>query len=205
MTKICRFNYKKMKEAEAKIKSACPDIDEQSGIYIFTRTDENGIKYAYIGQAINLLQRCTGHLDGYQHIDLSIKKRGFYDANKAPFAWVLEVECWCDKDDLDRQEHDAIRHYAKLGYQLLNETDGGQGEGKKRLKDYGIGGYQKGKKEGTEKALKEIGTVIEKYTTGLISKGGAIADRKTAELVDKLRSGATPPPVAQAKQCSDTK
>lgn len=37
------------------------------------RTDENGFRYAYIGQAVHILTRLAQHLVGYQHIDLSLK------------------------------------------------------------------------------------------------------------------------------------
>ena len=49
-------------------------ITDSSGIYILRRMDEDGIKFAYIGQAKHILTRLGQHLDGYQHIDLSLKK-----------------------------------------------------------------------------------------------------------------------------------
>lgn len=52
-----------------------PNLDDNSGIYFLTRTDENGINYFYIGQAVHIMQRMCSHLTGYQHIDLSLKKR----------------------------------------------------------------------------------------------------------------------------------
>lgn len=64
-------NKKKLLEVE-------PRLDDKSGIYFLTRTDENGFKYAYIGQAKHILTRLSQHMVGYQHIDLSIKKHGFY-------------------------------------------------------------------------------------------------------------------------------
>ena len=48
------------------------ESEEDSGIYVFTR-QENGFKYAYVGQAKHILTRLAQHLNGYQHIDLSIK------------------------------------------------------------------------------------------------------------------------------------
>lgn len=50
-----------------------PKLNEQSGIYFLTREDEQGIKYAYIGQAKHILSRLAQHMTGYQHIDLSLK------------------------------------------------------------------------------------------------------------------------------------
>lgn len=175
---------------EKRIKALCPEIDEVSGIYVFLRADENGFKYAYVGQAVNLLKRAAEHLTGFQHIDLSIKKHGLYDPIKCPYGWLLKVDVKCSTEALNEWEQVAIKNYADIGYQLRNATSGSQGEGKKSLSDYGRGGYLKGKHEGEQKALQKIGTEIEKYTTGLISKGGAVADRKTAELKEKLK-GAT--------------
>lgn len=54
-----------------------PKLNDKSGIYFLTRTDENNISYFYIGQAVRIIQRMCGHLVGYQHIDLSLKKGAF--------------------------------------------------------------------------------------------------------------------------------
>ena len=58
-----------------------PKLNEQSGIYFLTREDEQGIKYAYIGQAKHILSRLAQHMTGYQHIDLSLKKHGLISNN----------------------------------------------------------------------------------------------------------------------------
>ena len=72
------FNYKQIKAKERQNKERIlrtnPYVDEKSGIYFLTREDENGFKFAYIGQAKRLLSRLAEHLSGYQHIDLSLKK-----------------------------------------------------------------------------------------------------------------------------------
>lgn len=74
------MNYRQIKAIEQKNKKRIlavnPETDEGSGIYFLTRTDENGIRYAYIGQAKHLLTRLSQHLSGYQHIDLSLKNMG---------------------------------------------------------------------------------------------------------------------------------
>ena len=49
---------------------------------VYTRVDEEG-KHAYIGKAVNLLRRSVSHLQGYQHIDISLKKRGFFKKKTA--------------------------------------------------------------------------------------------------------------------------
>lgn len=181
-------DYKKLYAVNIpRIKKLCPSMNERSGIYVFTRESENGIKHAYIGQAKNLLNRAAGHLDGYQRIDNSIRKRGLYDDIKNQFGWRLIIHCYCEIDKLDEKEQQTILDYGLAGFQLYNLTDGGQGEGKEVIGDNGRGGYRKGKAEGEKKAIKELATLIHKYTTGLTSKGGAIADRKTAELNNILK------------------
>lgn len=71
-------NYRKAMAIEAKNKKRIlavnPKVDDNSGIYFLIRMDEDGILYAYIGQAKHLLTRLAQHLSGYQHIDLSLKK-----------------------------------------------------------------------------------------------------------------------------------
>ena len=75
-------DFRKLKAIERENKKRLlevnPDLDEDSGIYFLTRIDENGIKYAYVGQAKHILTRLAQHLVGFQHIDLSIRKHGFY-------------------------------------------------------------------------------------------------------------------------------
>ena len=69
--------YARKAECEKRIKEVCPQATHDSGIYCFTRVDEDGFKFAYVGLASkSLLARLGEHLVGYQHIDLSIKKHG---------------------------------------------------------------------------------------------------------------------------------
>jgi hypothetical protein len=184
------MNYRKLfaqKLAnEARIKKLCPDITSESGIYVFSRVDEKGIKFAYVGQAKNLLQRTADHLNGYsQHIDLSLKKHGLFDAEKNPYGWKL-VFALAPECGLDAAEKAFILSYHQNGFQLHNETLGGQGEGKELIISKPRKGYLQGKIDGYTKAYKEIAELIAKYTTGLTSKGGAVADRKTDELIKRL-------------------
>lgn len=170
---------------EKRIKILCPNINNESGIYVFTRIDENNIKFAYIGQAKHLLSRASDHLSGYQHIDLSIKKHGLFNEDKNPCGWKLNIESRCHIVDLDQMEQLAVLKYAQLGYQLRNKTTGGQAT-KSSISDSGKKGYLQGKKDGYDKAVKELSLLISKYTNGLTSQGGKIADRKTAELIKIL-------------------
>ena len=85
------MNYKQIyaikKANEEKILKVCPDCPNTSGIYFLLR-EESGFKWAYIGKARNLLSRLAGHLNGYQHIDLSLKKHGLYsEDNKTESAF----------------------------------------------------------------------------------------------------------------------
>ena len=89
------MDYKKLRQAKAiettnrkRLMKINPKLDDGSGIYFLTRTDENEISYFYIGQAVHIIQRMCSHLTGYQHIDLSIKKRGFY-SEENPFGWKI--------------------------------------------------------------------------------------------------------------------
>ena len=100
------MNFAKIKAIEKKNKQrilkVCPAVTEDSGIYIFYRQDENGIKYAYVGQAKRLLTRLAQHLSGYQ------------------------ISCkYCGDDQLDEYEQRYILLMANNGYQLRNKTSGG--------------------------------------------------------------------------------
>ena len=70
------MNYRQLyaikKANKERILKICPNCPETSGIYFLLR-EEDGFKFAYIGQSVNLLQRLADHLQGYQYIDLSIK------------------------------------------------------------------------------------------------------------------------------------
>lgn len=160
-------SYAQIKAIEAKnkqrIKAVCPYADESSGIYVFCR-EENGIKYAYVGQAKHLLTRLAAHLKAScgiyseltQHIDNSIKKHGlFSEDNPTGYGisvWHVAVE------NLDEKEREYIQTYASLGYQLRNKTLGGQDSGKGGLDNNKPSkGYYDGLHAGYEKARKEIG------------------------------------------------
>ena len=130
-------------------------ISDNSGIYMLTRIDENGFKYAYIGQAKRILTRLAEHLSGYQHIDLSLKKHGMYSKDN-PHGWNMAcIECL--QSELDSREQYFIKAYADNGYQLRNKTAGGQGVGKSQIDEYKASkGYYDGLKQGYENARKDI-------------------------------------------------
>jgi len=179
-------NFKKAMAIEKKNKgrllAVCPELDEQSGIYFLTRTDENGIKYAYIGQAKHLLTRLAQHLAGYQHIDMSLKKHGLYSAQK-PDGWKVGFLHY-PVDELDEWEKHYIMAYASKGYQLRNKTAGGQGEGKQQIAEYRAPkGYRDGLKQGYKNASREVAHLFEKHLNVSIKseKGNKIQEKALAK------------------------
>ncbi len=158
-------NFRRAKAIEAKNKKRIleinPHVDEESGIYFLTRT-ENGIRYAYIGQAKHLLTRLAQHLSGYQHIDLSIKNHGLYAADNIT-GWKVGFLHY-PEDKLDDMEQKYIRQYAQAGYQLRNKTAGGQGEGKKQIDEYRHAkGYRDGIEQGKRMLARELLSIAEKH------------------------------------------
>jgi hypothetical protein len=159
------MNWKQVKAIEYKNKqrilNLCPDVPETSGIYIFFR-EEDGFKYAYIGQAKHLLTRLAQHLSGYQHIDLSIKKHKLWSEDN-PYGWKLTYYVY-PIAELDEKEQFFIKEYANLGFQLRNKTSGSQGEGK-----YGIAdnkppkGYYDGLAQGYKNAQKYVANLFDKH------------------------------------------
>jgi hypothetical protein len=146
---------------KAKILSVCPTVPETSGIYILTRED-NGFKYAYIGQAKHLLTRLAQHLNGYQHIDLSLKKHGLYGEQNQT-GWKIEW-MYYSIDKLDNAEQFFIKEYANMGYQLRNHTSGSQGEGKRGLGDQKAPkGYYDGLAQGYKNAQKFVANLFNKH------------------------------------------
>ena len=139
-----------------------PELDDESGIYFLTRTDENCFRYAYIGQAVHILTRLAQHLVGYQHIDLSLKKHGLY-ADDNPYGWKIGFLHF-PKSELDKQEQHYIKAYADFGYQLRNKTSGSQGEGKAQIDDYRPAkGYRDGLKQGRINLARELSHIADKH------------------------------------------
>ena len=115
--------YARKAECEKRIKEVCPNATHDSGIYCFTRVDEDGFKFAYIGQSVNILQRLADHLQGYQYIDLSIKKHGLWSEENPTGYKVYFLEF--PEDELYEKEQYYIKKYANAGYQLKNIESGG--------------------------------------------------------------------------------
>lgn len=163
--KTSKLNYKKIyaieKSNRERLLKVNPNLDDKSGIYFLTRTDEDGISYFYIGQAVKILQRMCSHLTGYQHIDLSLKKRGFYSADN-PYGWQINFIHY-PKDELDQMEQYWILQYTKKGYQCrYNKTAGGQGEGKEKINEFKASKtYRDGLKQGYKNASREVSHLFE--------------------------------------------
>jgi len=160
------MDYRKLKAIEQKnklrLKDVNPNLDEGSGCYILLRTDESGIKYCYIGQAMHLLTRLAQHLVGYQHIDLSLKKHGLYKPSNI-HGWKVGF-VRCQVPELDEMEKQLIHSYATAGYQLRNKTAGGQGEGKVQIDEYRpTKGYRDGILQGKKNLARELSHIIDKH------------------------------------------
>ena len=164
------MNYKQIyaikKANEERILKVCPNCPNTSGIYFLLR-EENGFKYAYVGQAVRLRERLASHLSGYQHIDISIKKHGLWSEENPAGYKVHFLEF--DESLLDEMEQKYIKQYANAGYQMRNSTSGSQGAGKKGLDNQKQPRtYYEGLNNGYERARKEIAHLFDlhlDYTT----------------------------------------
>lgn len=142
-----------------------PKLNDRSGIYFLLREDENGFKFAYVGQAIHTLSRLASHLVGYeQHIDLSLRKHKLYSEDN-PYGWRVEFLNF-PESQLDEKEKYYIKLYADNGYQLRNVSIGGQGGNR----DSGsIGerkapkGYLQGIQQGRKNLARELSNIAEKH------------------------------------------
>ena len=162
-------NIAKAKAIEQKNKKRLlklnPKLNDRSGIYFLLREDENGFKFAYVGQAKSVLQRLASHLVGYeQHIDLSLRKHKLYSEDN-PYGWRVEFLNF-PESQLDEKEKYYIKLYANNGYQLRNVSIGGQGGNR----DSGsIGerkapkGYLQGIQQGRKNLARELSNIAEKH------------------------------------------
>lgn len=189
-------NIKKAKAIEHKNRQRLlkinPMLDDNSGIYFLIRTDEDGINYFYIGQALHILQRLCGHLTGFQHIDLSLKKRGFYSTEN-PYGWKINFKHY-PVSELDKWEQYWILEYTKKGYQCrYNKTAGGQGEGKEKINEFRPSkGYRDGILQGKKNLARELSEIISKHLIVSIKeekKGNKISIRALEKFNELLKIG----------------
>lgn len=153
-----------------------PYLTDKSGIYVFTREDEDGFRYAYIGQAKHILTRLAQHLAGYeQYIDLSLRKHGLLTVAH-PNGWYVTATEYPENELNDREKY-YIKFYADQGYQLRNKTSGSQGSGKSGIADNKPAkGYYDGKKQGRSDVVKELNKVV-KYLQITPKDNGKLANR----------------------------
>ena len=154
------------KQNKERLLKVNPKLNERSGIYFLLRTDENGFRFAYIGQAVKILTRLAIHMTGYeQHIDLSLRKHKLYDEQKNPHGWRVEFLNF-PESELDEKEKYYIKLYADKGYQLRNVSLGGQGENRA---SGSIGerkppkGYIQGIQQGKKVLARELSNIAEKH------------------------------------------
>ncbi len=192
------MNYQSIRQAKAieqnnkkRLLEVNPKLDEESGIYFLTRIDENGFKYAYIGQAVHIMTRLAQHLVGYQHIDLSLKKHKLYSKSN-PCGWKIGFLHF-PKSELDKQEQHYIKAYADKGYQLRNKTSGSQGEGKAQIDDYKPSkGYRDGIQQGRKNLAKELSHIAEKHLKIEIREDkryNKVSQKQYEKFMDLLKAG----------------
>lgn len=179
------MNYKqriyRLTKSKKEIRERCVTIPNTSGIYILTRYDLNGFKYAYIGQSIHILDRLAEHTMGWQEIDNSIKKHKWYSVENLE-GWKIQY-ILCPKEYLDKMEQHYIKVFADLGYQLKNKTGGGQGAGKVGLDNSrSPRGYYDGIEQGRKKLIKELQVYFDKYlSVSIKGKTSLLKERKLSE------------------------
>lgn len=172
-----------------------PKLNDESGIYFLLREDENGFKYAYIGQAVHTLSRLASHLVGYeQHIDLSLRKHKLYDEQKNPYGWRVEFLNF-PENELDEKEKYYIKLYADKGYQLRNVSLGGQGENRA---SGSIGerkapkGYMQGVQQGKKVLARKLSSIAEKHLKIEIrddKKHNKVSQKQYEKFIDLLKAG----------------
>lgn len=180
--------FDKKQEVAKKLKLICPNANNNSGIYFYTRQDENGKKAFYIGKSSHILDRCISHDIYYnQRIDISIKKRGYY-SEENPYGWKLNV-LFFPEYLLNEKEAYYIALYRQKGGECYNVESGGTigkeiiGERKPSKT------YTQGVEYGEKKAIKQIKELFDKYLDCVIKEpSNKVKERKKREF-EKLLKG----------------
>lgn len=172
------------RENRARFLALNPSLNDNSGIYILYRED-NGIKYAYVGQAKHILKRLAQHLSGFQHIDLSLKKHKLL--NEQPYGWSVYVKEY-PENDLDEAERYWIHRMANHGYQLRNKTLGGQNEGKGGLDNQKASrGYHDGLAQGRKNLARELSHIVDTHLEIKVRKDNKISQKALAKFYELLK------------------
>lgn len=182
-------------ENKKKLLKSNPELNDESGIYFFLREDENGFRFAYIGQAVKILTRLASHMTGYeQHIDLSLRKHKLYDEHNNPYGWRVEFLNF-PESELDEREKHFIKLYADTGYQLRNVSLGGQGENRA---SGSIGerkapkGYMQGIQQGKKVLARELSHIAEKHLKIEIREdkaGNKVSQKQYQKFMELLKVG----------------
>lgn len=184
-------NYKNIAKAKAieqknkeRLLKMNPKLNDKSGIYFWTRTDELGVKHGYVGQAKHILTRNAQHLVGFQYIDNSIRSHGLYDAEKNPNGYMLNFLNF-PETQLDEKERYYITLYAKQGYQMKNRDTGG-GSGKQELGERKAPkGYRQGVQYGKLSLARAINDLLEKYFN-VVLKPEIKANKRAEKALEKF-------------------
>jgi hypothetical protein len=161
-----------------------PNLDDDSGIYILYRI-ENGIKFAYIGQARHLLSRLSQHFEGFQHIDLSLRKRGlaFEDEEKGYNVHFFKYPL----DKLDEMEQYWIKRIANNGYQLYNHNSGGS-KGKSGFDNQRPAkGYHDGLAQGRKNLARELSHIVDTHLEITLKKDTKVSQKALQKFYDLLK------------------
>lgn len=194
MKKINKFNYKRIfaiqKDLEQICLKACPKLTHNSGIYFYTRDDYVEGKCCYIGKSCDLLKRCASHLQGWQRIDISLRKRGFYSKDNE-LGWKLNC-LYFPENKLDEKESYYIKAYLDAGYELYNIESGGS-TGKTMINERKPEkGYLDGLKQGRKNVVKDLKHIIDLYLNISLKKDGVLAQKALAKfwkILDNRQEG----------------
>jgi hypothetical protein len=128
----------------------------------------------------------VSHLQGYQHIDISLRKRGFYSKDNEG-GWKLNFLIF-PPYKLDDKERFYINNYRNAGYQLYNIESGGT-TGKTIINERKpTKGYQDGVAYGEKKTKRKVKEFFDKYLEFCIKEPvNKIKERKFEEFCDFIK------------------
>ena len=191
-------NYRKIMAMKAEykrqIQKLCPNVTNNSGIYVYWRIDENHFKHAYVGQALHLLDRLISHMFGYKmYIDTSLRAHKLYDEEKNPYGYHIDILEECSEEELNERERYWIKYYADSGHQLKNKTLGGQDDKKAVLGEgKSTKGYREGLERGYQNARRDVAKLFEKNLTYSINgKDGKLKQRAYEKFTEFISVNST--------------
>lgn len=194
-----KVNYRQIfatkQRQENELRKRFPQMRNKPAIYIYHRKTQDGELKMYIGQSQSLLDRTISHIQGWKsHLDMSLKKWGWYDKDINPYGWQLYFY-YCPKNELDNLERAEIQKWQEKNATLLNITSGGQNEGKTDINERKpTKTYTDGVAYGTIKTKRKVKEFFDKYLDYSIKgKPNKIKERKLAEfgefIADNKESG----------------